>query len=209
MAFTNPLEELTPKEFQDKVLPILQNVFNFPGSMLKIFPDRFLFRMIDDNTGLKPIDSLVNVLKTVSLKEEGSGFYYVIMDIDGPNLDLGIPPKFSKSWFVHWDNVEYISHIVSPLCYAWISPMGNWGLFSTYENFLLLGATEEFGNILLNLEPNIVEGSLVRFFGIYKIMSEKFGYKWVWIPNLLEHLFGQQKGILSDGLKLFHVIENP
>lgn len=190
------LTKASPEVVESQILPILKKVFNYPGSFLHLFKARLSFRIIDENYGLMPSRNLLGALKTIGMGDGYNGFYYVFVDYGGPPhyalwLQDEIKNQNVEGWYVPFDKIEEAQRIHCVFCQALISPIGDWGIFITRDNFLLLGCTPEVGSHLQQLIPEL-ENSIYRFFKVYKMMEQEFDARWEMLPSLIHHLYGSR-----------------
>lgn len=193
MKDQNEFEKLSTEAFLGEALPVLQRIFNFPGSMLNLFPEHIPFRIVDVDDGTVPVPYILKILKKIGSDNNYKGFYYVFMNLQGPNLELSLPGIDDKrkieSWYIPFDDLDKVRNIISPICCAIFSPKGDWGILVTTEDFLLLGSTKEVGEEIQKALPNVVNASIERFFQMYNWRRTELKTKWDWLPELFHNLY--------------------
>jgi hypothetical protein len=200
MTAANSFFKFSPEEFRVTVLPVLNEIFNYPGSFLHLFQPHLSFRIIDEHLGIMPGQILLDALKEIGLSEGYDGYYYVFIDYSGPptfNISLQdeIKNQTVDSWYVPFDKTDQAKHIFCVFCQAILSPKGDWGIFITRDDFLVLGCTPEVGEKLQTLLPDI-DRSIYRFLELYDLFEQKLNAHWDWLPELIHHLYGEK----YDGL---------
>lgn len=192
----NNFIKIPPEDFTNQVFPILLEVFNYPGSLLQLFKQRLSFRIIDEHFGSIPNQALLDALKAIGLSEGYKGCYYTFMDHDRPpTFELWLQSEEKNQavdcWYVPFDEMEKAKHIPCAFCQSFISPKGDWGVFLTRENFLVLGCTPDVGKKLQMFMPDI-DKSIYRFLRLYDVFDEKLKARWDWLPVLIHHLYGRK-----------------
>ena len=108
---------------------------------LLIYPYRYHFKNDAD---------LTTALTTIARREGEEGFYFRYF-INNPDPD----PEFDGLWYIPFlaPRDEYLR--IAPLENVCFSPRGTWALMATYDDYGLLGGTDEFMDKLLNLVPHL------------------------------------------------------
>jgi hypothetical protein len=190
----NVFTKFTQEEFTEQVLPVLQEVFNYPGSFLQMFTPKNSVRAID-MCGTMPNQELLNALKLIGADDGYNGCYYTFIDDCGaPTFSLWLQNEVENqmvdSWYVPFDEVGKIDHF-RPYSQSYISPKGDWGIFVTTDNFLMIGCTSEVGKRLHVLFPEL-DKTIYRFLEIYDMYEQRFHAHWDWLPELIHHLYGEK-----------------
>lgn len=204
---SSTFKKLPGQEFMRDGLPILQRIINYPGSIIHLFSQQMEFRIIDSPPGKQPAPDVLIALSQLSRDRGIQGIYYVFIDVSGKNQQLWVPgiddEQEIQSWYIPFSNIDNLDHILAPICRFIFSPGGDWGIFITPEDFLLLGAKKDIGVELRKLVPNI-DQSLDRFFEMYKWKRQQLGITWTWIPKLLQHIYGRS---IESALEKYGFVE--
>jgi hypothetical protein len=194
MGKFDTFKKFTQEEFAYQALPVLQEVFNYPGSFLQMFKPKLPIRIID-KCGTMPNRELLNALKIIGADGGYNGCYYTFIDYyDEPTFNLWLPSEDKNqsvdSWYVPFDEMKKVDHLCA-FCQSFISPKGDWGIFVTRDNFLVLGCTPEVGKKLHELIPEM-DKSIYRFLEMYDMCEQRLHAHWDWLPELIHHLYGEK-----------------
>ncbi|GEM_PF-7069116 len=140
---------------------------------LLIFPYRFHF---ENNAGLTA------ALATIAKKDGDDGYYFRYC----------IPPdptsEFDGLWYIPF----YAPTPDVPLTNVCFSPHGTWALMATYDDYGVLGGTEEFMDQLLDLLPNLT----TQVMDFVKNMRDDPYFDFLlnvrWLQRLLVHIHGEE-----------------
>jgi hypothetical protein len=207
MKNLNTFTKIPQEEFKTQVLPILQEVINYPGSFLQLFKPRISFRIIDEHFGTMPDQSFFDSLKIIGASEGYNGCYYTFIDYNIlPPFEICLQSDIKNQaidcWYVTFDELKIFEKELCVFCQAFISPKGDWGIFVTRDNFLVLGCTPDLSKKLQALIPDI-DKSIYRFLELYDAFEQKLNAHWDWLPVLIHHLYGEKYNGLLEKYK-FH-----
>jgi len=191
----NNITKISSEEFRFRIAPVMQDIFNYPGSLLELFKPRLSYRIIDEHFGILP-DQLLNALETIGVRDGYNGCYYICFDHDRLlPFELSLPNEVKDlntgCWYVPFEKLGEIPGNFFIFCQSFISPKGDWGIFVTRDNFLLFGCTPEVGARLQQLVPELDE-SIYRFFKLYDALEQKLSIRWDWLPTLIHHLYDKK-----------------
>jgi hypothetical protein len=194
MENPNNFAKILPDDFTNRVLPILQEVFDYPGSLFQLFNPRLSYRIISEHHLIMLDHTLLAALKTIGVSNGYNGCYYTFFEHDPqPPCELSLSSEIGSSdigcWYIPFDKMDDARHIPYAFCRSFISPKGDWGIFITMEDFLMLGCTPEIGKKLQALVPEI-DKSIYQFLEMYDEYERKLKVRWDWLPVLIHHLYG-------------------
>jgi hypothetical protein len=209
MKNPNTLTKISEKEFASQVFPILQGVFNYPGSFLQLFKPRLSFRLVDVDRNVMLEQNYFGALKEIGASEGYNGCYYTFIDYARPPaLNLWLQNEVDNQavdcWYVPFDEMRNARQIPCVFCQSFVSPKGDWGIFSSRDDFLVLGCTPEVGERLQALVPGI-DKSIYGFLDMYDTYAQKLHVQWEWVPELIHHLYGRKYDQLLQKYK-FHFL---
>lgn len=145
---------------------------------LLIYPYRYHFKNDAD---------LTTALTTIARREGEEGFYFRYF-INNPDPD----PEFDGLWYIPFlaPRDEYLR--IAPLENVCFSPRGTWALMATYEDYGLLGGTDEFMDHLLQLLPDL-DTQVTTFVEELDLPIVDPGIAARPLKQLLMHLYGSAR----------------
>ena len=145
---------------------------------LLIFPYRFHFQ---NNV------ALTTALATIAKKDGDEGYYfrYFITYPDPPS-------EFDGLWYIPFYPPDPDAVDIAPLENVCFSPHGTWALMATYDDYGLLGGTEEFMDQLLDLLPNLTTQVMDFVTTMRDDPYFDFRLNIGWLQHLLVHIHGEE-----------------